>query len=308
MRDIIRPFEREDADRVTDLWNRCLLCDRIEPASLLRLLETPNYDRDGVLVTTSDGEIVGFIAAIIRKVPLVGVGRSEDTGWILNFFARPDHYATGVGAALLDAGLDFLRSHGRKEVLLSFFHEFYFFAGMDARHVAVIDFLESQGFERTRESSDVVRSLVNFQTPQWVVQAEEALRQEGITFDYCRETYRRRYLTFMREHFPGVWYLRAEKYVAEDGDPERKLLALRDGEVIGFISFGVSPRGSIGETGVLPSLRRKHIGSVLVYRALDEMIRKGAEALYIGGCPLHFYKIVEGEVVRTRVGMRKRLG
>ena len=37
------------------------------------------------------------------------------------------------------------------------------------------------------------------------------------------------------------------------------------------------------------------------------MVRKGADVMYIGGCPLHFYKIVEGDAVRTRIGMRKVL-
>ena len=144
--------------------------------------------------------------------------------------------------------------------------------------------------------------------PSWIVQVEEALGRDGFRFDYCREPYRERYLAFMRDHFPGVWYQRAQRYVAEGGDPQRKFLALKDDEVVGFISFGVSPRGSIGETGILPSLRRKHIGSVLVFKAMEEMVRKGADVLYIGGCPLHFYKIVEGDVVRTRIGMRKVLG
>ena len=88
MNHTIRPFERQDGTAVTQLWNTCLPHDRIEQAWLLRLLDTPNYDPAGVLVAEVDGQIVGFVASVIRKVPLVGVGLAQDTGWILNFVVR----------------------------------------------------------------------------------------------------------------------------------------------------------------------------------------------------------------------------
>ena len=182
--------------------------------------------------------------------------------------------------------------------------ELYF----DTRHTRRIALLEQVGFERGWELVDISKTLVAFQTPQWAIEAEQRLGKKGFSFDYCYEVYHPKFLAFIRDNFSERWYQHNKHYVEQKGDPKTKILALQGEEVVGFVNFTISnSRGQIRQTGILPTLRGQQIGSTLVFKAIAEMQATGATELAILSCPLGFYRIIEGEVTRTRVQLRKIL-
>jgi predicted GNAT family acetyltransferase len=145
-------------------------------------------------------------------------------------------------------------------------------------------------------------------TPDAVIVAEERMRDEGIVFEYCYDVYRERFLAFFGEHFWPSWVEHNQRYVERGGDPRERVLAILDDHVVGFVNFAATGAvGQIRKTGVLPSLCGKGIGSVLVYRAIEELRSMGATELFIAGCPWGFYRITEGRITRTRVQLRKSI-
>jgi GNAT superfamily N-acetyltransferase len=75
-------------------------------------------------------------------------------------------------------------------------------------------------------------------------------------------------------------------------DPEGLLLALSDGEPVGFAHSGFGPRadgrdvdratGVVCALGVLPEFRRRGIGTALLARSEDYLRRRGARRLFAG--------------------------
>ncbi|MEZ4679694.1 MAG: hypothetical protein R2932_36285 [Caldilineaceae bacterium] len=74
--------------------------------------------------------------------------------------------------------------------------------------------LEQAGFERQRELVDIAKSLIDFQLPQWAIEAEQHLVEDGIRFDYCYENYRPDFLAFVSDNFWENWYRHNQRYVA----------------------------------------------------------------------------------------------
>lgn len=306
---MIRNLAEEDIGKVVDLWNVCLPCDRIEEERLWGLCRNVNYDPAGAFVAEESGRIVGFVLAIVRKVPLVGVGLSEDTGWILALGVHPECVGQRIGRHLLEVALTFLRSLGRRVVRVSAFPEYYFFPGIDERYREILAVFEAVGFERVAEPVDMVKSLRDFEVPEWVMRTERSLGEEGMAFGPCEERHYERFDWFMKSHFPGTWYLRARRYMDERGDPKLVFLCVQEEEVIGFVRLGVKGRrGSIDSIGVWEDLRGRGIGSVLLFKALEEMFRRGACECFIGYTgAIRFYEKAGATMVRRYIQMQKLL-
>ncbi|GAG49795.1 unnamed protein product, partial [marine sediment metagenome] len=114
---------------------------------------------------------------------------------------------------------------------------------------------------------------------------------------------------FMDTHLNGYkgWREMARDYVAGEGDPRLRILAFRGDEVVGFTQLAKETSWYIPATGVRTDLRRKRIGPVLVFLALEEMVRRDADHMWICDCPLDFYKMVDGKITRRYVQLRKKL-
>jgi ribosomal protein S18 acetylase RimI-like enzyme len=115
---VIRPGTPDDAEGVArvhvETWQAAYA--HALPADQLQALSVEEAaDRHRrwppTLVADRDGEILGF----------VGVGSSRDPGTDGELFAiyvHPDHWGTGVGRALIEAGEEELRRLGHREAVL----------------------------------------------------------------------------------------------------------------------------------------------------------------------------------------------
>ena len=104
----------------------------------------------------------------------------------------------------------------------------------DACYRYPTDLLEKHGFERSRESVDVSRSLADFETPLGAIQAERQLGDKGVGFDGCYGAYRRRSLASINEHVCEAWVRHKRHDVEQNGDPQERMLAVLDNEGVTF--------------------------------------------------------------------------
>jgi len=298
----IRPAQKHELPEIIALWGACLTRDQADPQLLEGVFEnTGCYDPGGVLVAEVDGKIAGFIVAI---------GNRGDTGWIPLFLVHPQHLRTGIGDSLLLRAQSYLSDGGARDIRVEpFGAEVRFFTGLDTRYVELIELLSRNGFHVTDDSQvDIVKDLKAFEMPGWVMKARRLLEPE-ITFGFCEPQFRQALLKFMSAHFSGYssWCEALRDYVQREGDPRLRVLAFRSGEVVGFTAFEKEVDWYIWATGVREDLRGRKTGSILVYMALEEMKRRGAARMCISDCPIEFYKVVEGEVMRRYVMMCKSL-
>jgi GNAT superfamily N-acetyltransferase len=114
---VIRPATPEDAEAVArvhvETW-RAAYAHALSPEGLAGLSVTQRAElhrRSPPVVAEVDGEIVGFVS--------VGPGTDPDTdGELYAIYVLPDHWGTGLGRALMQAGEERLRDLGHQHAIL----------------------------------------------------------------------------------------------------------------------------------------------------------------------------------------------
>jgi predicted N-acetyltransferase YhbS len=100
---------------------------------------------------------------------------------------------------------------------------------------------------------------------------------------------------WVREHFSQYWV--SEVTVAMAHQPPGCLVAVVDGQLVGFACFDATARGFFGPTGVAESHRGRNIGLALFYHTLAAMKAQGYAYAIIGSAgPVDFYVKAVGAV------------
>jgi len=125
----VRPARREDLRAVSRLAaklvdqhrsydsRRFVLPEPVEEG-YFGFLTTEMGEPDAVvLVAIAEGEVVGYLYG--RMEPPSFVELRGEAGWIHDLFVLEQGRGTGVGGALLDAGVESLKQRGARSVMLS---------------------------------------------------------------------------------------------------------------------------------------------------------------------------------------------
>lgn len=100
---------------------------------------------------------------------------------------------------------------------------------------------------------------------------------------------------WVRRNFSEYWV--SELTIAMAHQPPGCLIAIIDGEIVGFACYDATARGFFGPTGVAENQRGKGIGAALLYHALAAMKAQGYAYAVIGGVgPVDFYAKAVGAV------------
>jgi mycothiol synthase len=294
----IRPFSGSDLSAVVSLWNRCLTKDPITEERFWHLFVLDNnFDPAGALVAELDGKPVGFLQAIVRKVPLGSLGLEPNKGFIPVFFVDPAFGRQSIGKALLDAGLAYLKAQGRTDVWVNGYSPAYIFPGVDDGYTEALSFLTKNGFTKFSSAVAMGMSLEGVSTPARVREREAELAAEGYEVRLFRREDTLKLLAFVEEHF--AHWAPSMLDGLQHGNLE-VLVAFHNGEVVGFTqwenTYNDPPKGAsgrFGPFGVRPDLRSKGIGAVTFYKLIERVAGQGSRYLWFGwagGRNLHFYE------------------
>jgi GNAT superfamily N-acetyltransferase len=281
---------------VVAVWNRTLIRDPISVALFRRqTLLSPNFQPEGCLLAEGRGVpgsaggtagtdgILGFALALAPRVAGLHAGRAG-SGRIVGLGVLPEARRRGIGTALLEGALAFLRGQGCTRVSVAA-HEYYA-AGADSDAYAEgIAFLARRGFREAYHAVAMGRELYDLEWPAAVRAREAALRQEAIEVRYFepRDTYA--LAEYFRAEFPSwiEFFLRKldaghdldEMVIAVDTSP-----AAGGHRVVGYCQH--LDTDHVGPFGVAAAYRNRGIGSVMLYRLLDRMREKGYKFAWFG--------------------------
>ncbi|WP_248307259.1 MULTISPECIES: GNAT family N-acetyltransferase [unclassified Devosia] len=100
---------------------------------------------------------------------------------------------------------------------------------------------------------------------------------------------------WVRRHFSEYWV--SEVSAAMAHQPPGCLIAVSDGELVGFACYDATARGFFGPTGVAEQQRGKGIGLALLSATLQAMKAQGYAYAIIGGVgPVEFYSKAAGAI------------
>jgi predicted N-acetyltransferase YhbS len=123
----------------------------------------------------------------------------------------------------------------------------------------------------------------------------EEMRAAGVLIRRARPYEISRVGEFVRAHFAATWA--DEISVGYANKPTTVLIAIIDGEVVGFAGYECTARGFFGPTGVDPAHRNKGIGKALLLASLHGLREIGYAYGFIGAAgPVDFYARTVGAV------------
>ena len=305
----IRQYRAEDEQSVVELWNLCLPRDEITLNTFRRkIILDSNFDDGGCFVATAKTEVVGFLLSIRRRYPYFELGLEPGRGWVTVFFVHPDWRHQDIATSLFTRTEQFLANVGVREVYVSDYTPNYFIPGVDLdAYSEAYQFLKSRQYQKVQSVYGMGRSLVDFSIPEIMLKRFHELEQSGYRVEVFSPKHTVKVLEFLREHYPGDLFRTALERLHENPECDEILVALRDGEVVGFSHF-LDER--FGPFGIGKEYLGRGLGPMLYYRTVDQMRKKGKRNLWLAwttGRAKDFYYKVGLKVMRRHEIMKKLL-
>ncbi|NKB71085.1 MAG: GNAT family N-acetyltransferase [Candidatus Latescibacteria bacterium] len=271
----IRPYQGGDEAALLKIWERAMPHDRLA-ANLFRtqILLDANFLPANLPVALVDGQIVGFVLALTRQVPLFLQGLEPDKAWITAFGVDPAYRRQGVGTALFEHVLKRLSREGRKSLAIAPYVPNYIVPGVDVdAYPGTVEFLEEKiGFTTQSRAISMGADLTGFVLPPDIGEAIEEQRQQGLQVEPVSPADLPELMPFLVDHFGWDWYRHAQSYLLEyfGGEPHRIcfLVARLNGEIVGFCQ---QRNERFGPFGVRPDCRGRGIGRILLCKCLETM-------------------------------------
>ncbi|GAA3512721.1 GNAT family N-acetyltransferase [Actinocatenispora rupis] len=281
----VREFRVGDGGSLVEAWRRSAPYDPVTPARFRNLvLLDPNFDPQGLRVAVEDDRVVGAAYAVRRTVAMVGDDLEPGMGWLPFFFVAPEARRQGVGGALLDSALGWLRGHGVGTVEFAGYTPNYVLPGLDAEaYPEARKLLEHKGFRTRYEAVAMDRSLVDYTMPDAVRERVAALTAEGYRFGTPTDDDLVELVALARDEFNPDWG-RAIRECVTAGTPTDRIVCVREpgGVLVGWAQHeayeGATER--FGPFGVLETRRGTGLGKVLLHLTLERMRALGAHSAW----------------------------
>jgi len=272
---MIRSFKSGDEVEIVKCWNDILIHDPITPERFRRqVLLDVNFDPEGLIVAEENGEIVGAILSITRKLPMYKTELEEDTAWISFFFVRPSVQRTGIGSKLIGKASEYAKSKGAVKLFFSSYAPNYFVPGIDeARYPSGFEFLQKAGFRRLYSPVAMHRALTDYVYPEDVKELKRIRETEGYSFAPIQDGDFHEVIQFANEVFNPDWGRAIREGVLQGLNPSQILVAKRHETVVGFALYGgyEGIRERFGPFGVDPNEQGKGLGKILLHETLHSM-------------------------------------
>ena len=310
---IIDNFKSSEIDAIISCWNKALPHDPVSKVHFIKkLVFDVNFDPKGFFTVKDGDEILGFVNAIYRKVPVTGYSDLEpENGWISAFAVADKSRFAEIGGMLLDKAENYLLSHGRKNIDTGY-SPVYFYQGVSKEHCPeYVELFKSRGYSPA-ESLARDLTLSNYVPPENLEQRKKKLEDEGFYVGPMKDEYIYS-LIDPNESFNGSIASHEFKLRLSDFDYDRIRIAAKDGRIIGVALFG-DPMGSperFGPFVVSSAYRGKGLGSVLLHDCLNEMKKRGLHNAWMqwtpsSGTAFEMYNKLGFAVSKTYVRFSKK--
>jgi ribosomal protein S18 acetylase RimI-like enzyme len=278
----VRTFRPIDLAAVVQVLSSSMSMDATSPDRFTRqVLLDPNFRAEGAIVAELDGEIVGFMLAIARQVPLENAAPDFDRGYITLAGVAPAARRRGVGSAMLEAAERFLLQQSRSTVMVSPYAPGYFNCGVDvANYEPALRMFSKHGYKEVYRPIAMEIPLWRLETPGWLHAKLADLHKSGVTIQPFENQWAVPVLEFTATEFAGDWvrvYRQTMAQITQGEHADRVILAHDGMRVLGVSHYEGERFGPIG---VAREERGRCIGQGLMYATLHAQRSRGMKTAW----------------------------
>ena len=284
---MIRTMKGTDIEEIIKVWNRAMPHHAIDNRGFVKnILLDMNFDQKGFFVAENDGEIVGFIQAIIRKVPIdVGGGMDEDKAYInLIGLKYEEDVLGGLGMALIRQAESYIKSFGERTIYVSEYTPNFIYQGIRVDYTDYMQLFRDAGYREGKTNQAIAVDLLSFRGSEENDALRKKREEEGFLFTGLEDAYIPSLLQYER---PG-WIHRYRRIIQETMDYEKVRLVIYKGEVIGCALFGdpYSCEERFGPFSVSDQFRGLGLGKILLDDCLWTMKKRGLQNAWAQSTPM----------------------
>lgn len=283
----IRTFHGTDLDAIIKIWNSSMPYNPIgRKAFVKNFLLDHNFNDEGFFVAEENGEILGYVYAIVRRFPTdVGASMDEDKGFINAIGLKYEKdILGGLGSTLVKTAENYIQSHGRQEVHMSHYTPNYIYQGINTLYPDYIALFQQEGYEELGRNVSISIDLLQYVRPAYIDELKATREQEGFLFTKLKDEY---IPALFKYAAPGFKH-RLRRIMQETMDYERFNLVVYNGKVIGANVFGdpYSCEERFGPFSISAEFRGKGLGQVLLHDCLTEMKNRGLQKAWSQSTPM----------------------
>lgn len=309
-------FAPEDTPQVISLWNQCvkrgdMVYRAIDAAYFTqKFLLDPNHDPRFIFVAKQDGNVIGFIHGVCKKVFLPKETHENTPGYVTIVIVDPAYRREGVGSMLLSALLESFQAAGKSAAACSSSnplnidwvipgtegHDHNNAPGVDVDGVGYPFFLH-HGFDGSHLGVAMYMDLKTYAWTDEVAQTQRRLASEGIftgrydvTLDYdydsmCDRVHSEYWRSAIRTEIEA-WKtgtpctdIRFLPNGVVPAGPRPILVATHENKIVGFtgpVDKQQSGRGFFTGICTDPLYEKRGIATVLFNLLMREFIEVGA--------------------------------
>lgn len=254
------------------------------------ILEDENFNSDGFFVAIEDNRICGICLTIIQKQLLQNETYEEAPGYICLLIVDTDKRRRGIGTSLLNQGVNYLRTKGKKNIQIThkcpikFTWDIHDSGAQHNKAPGVktdsygYDYLIKQGFTVKSYELAYYRNLKGFTFPEDIKETQTKLLTEGYTVDYFDVTKHQGYEEMFTRLHDESYRKKFREGIKRDA---QMLVVLKDDQevcgCVGEIYAEANGRGFFQGVAVDPKHSGKKLGNLLFFRLCEELQRKHAK-------------------------------
>lgn len=287
---------RKDVPEIVELWNAAFgsnwpLTERL----LLQSVEgDPFYEAEGSWFARDGERVVGYILSKSMRDAGPELGRFQGRGGIGALCVHPEYQRRGIGSELLNRAEEYLTFHGSPVTTLYYPH--HILPGIPEECATARQLFEERGYTGWHECADLTRDLSDYVVPDKVLRAIE--QNPNVEIRPAREDESTPIVEMVAREFPGGWTYSTKSHFERGGKASDLILAVEDGEVIGFChtadfhSNWLLPStywfpllgekfGGLGPVGLAKVHRKRGLGLALTALAVEDLKRRGVQKMAI---------------------------
>lgn len=279
----IRTMQSADMPVLFDIYRSAFPFESVPERRFYRtFFFEPNFTADSVFAAEEAGEILGFVIAPVKRVPLLaGYPVETATGYISALAVKDTTRVADIGGALLDAAEAYLIKKGVRRISTGY-APYYINQGVEAdRCPAYAELYRSRGY-RGGTSYAMRCNLTAWNPAPAVEEKRRALAADGFYIGPLKDEYTISLLD-PTAPFSSVGWAYEFSTRVRDCDRDRIRICAKDGKVIACCVFGDSESDEerFGPFGTDPSYRGRGIGSVILSDCLSEMKKRGLSSAWL---------------------------
>ncbi len=245
-----------------------------------------NFNDEGFFVAEENGEITGYIYAIVRRFPAdVGASMDENKGFINAIGLKYEKdILGGLGSTLIKAAENYIQRHGRQQIHVSHYTPNYIYQGINTLYTDYITLFRQEGYDELGRNASISIDLLKYTRPVAIDELKAKREQEGFLFTHMKDEY---ILEVFKYASPGFRH-RLRRIMQKSMDYERFNLVVYNGKVIGAKVFGdpYSCEERFGPFSVSAEFRGKGLGQILLHDCLTEMKERGLQKAWSQSTPM----------------------